>query len=51
MESWLKALTAAALLLGAPASSRAEPLPGTAPLDWEGDIASRLVDTEDFERL
>jgi dienelactone hydrolase len=22
-----------------------EPLPGTAPLDWQGDIASRLVDT------
>jgi dienelactone hydrolase len=23
----------------------AEPLPGTAPLDWQGDIASRLVDS------
>jgi dienelactone hydrolase len=24
---------------------QAEPLPGTAPLEWEGDIASRLVDS------
>ena len=26
---------------------RAEPLAGTKPLDWEGDIASRLVDSAD----
>ena len=25
----------------------AEPLAGTKPLDWEGDIASRLVDSAD----
>ena len=27
--------------------SKAEPLAGTAPLNWEGDIASRLVDAAD----
>ena len=34
------------LLLGATIAS-AEPLPGTRALDWEGDIASRLVDAAD----
>ncbi len=27
--------------------AHADPLPGTRPLDWEGDIASRLVDESD----
>ena len=31
------------LSVGSPARVAAQPLPGTKPLDWEGDIASRLA--------
>ncbi|MFP6874322.1 MAG: hypothetical protein VCA55_12550 [Verrucomicrobiales bacterium] len=34
-------------LAGAFSIATAEPLAGTSPLNWEGDIASRLIDTAD----
>ena len=35
------------IVLGCNDTCSAEPLAGTQPLDWEGDIASRLIDSAD----
>ena len=35
------------ILLGCNYTCSAESLAGTQPLDWEGDIASRLIDSAD----